>query len=127
MVMENAERRPGDSNVQQLLLDSASTIHIATTRDGMTNLKSCNKAVDVANKSQSYAREVGTQKFCMADQDQNLIVAMEDMHVLKGFMHDLVSLPLLLCKGCVVDVCNQDFICIKNLPNARTGDCMEFR
>jgi hypothetical protein len=38
MVMANTERRHDDSNVERLLLDSASTIHIATSKSGMTDL-----------------------------------------------------------------------------------------
>jgi hypothetical protein len=50
MVMADTERRNFDNSndVQCLLLDSASTIHIVTSKRGMTNLQPCNKAVDAA-------------------------------------------------------------------------------
>jgi hypothetical protein len=126
MVMANIERRRDDnSNTQHLLLDSVSTIHITTSKRGMTDLQPCNKAVNAANKGRSYMKEVGTQKFRMAGKSRLLIVSMEEMHVLEGFMHDLISLPMLLKKGCEVVECTSELIRIR-LPFQKY-DYMDFK
>jgi hypothetical protein len=84
MVMADMERRNANSNMQCLLLDSVSTIHIATSKRGMTDLQPCDKAVNAANKGRSYVNEVGTQKFCMAGKSRLLVICMEDTHVSEG-------------------------------------------
>ena len=129
MVKANAERRNDNSNIERLLLDSASTIHTARNRRGMTNLVPCNKAVDAADKGRSYVREMGTRKFQPINkhgEPENVIIGMEETHILEGFMNDLVSLPLLLRKGCSVRECTADLISIQ-LPNTpHFHKCMEF-
>jgi hypothetical protein len=50
---------------------------------------------------------------------------MEDMHVLEGFMHDLISLPKLLKKGCEVVKCTSELIRI-HLPFQKY-DYMDFK
>ena len=112
MVIANTERRNVSNNnyanfgqTERLLLDSASTIYAARNKQGMTNLQWCNKAVDSADRSRSYVNELGTRKFIALDKDEDpmdFIISMENTHVLEGFMNDLVSLPLLLRKGCLV-------------------------
>jgi hypothetical protein len=100
MVIADTETRNDNSNVQSLLLDSMSTIHIVTSKKGMTDLQPCNKAVNAANKGRSYVKEVGIWKFRMAGKSRSLIVSMEDTHsILEGFMHYLISLPKLLKKN----------------------------
>jgi hypothetical protein len=100
--------------VYPTLLDSASTIYITTSKIGITNLQPCNKAVNAANKGRSYVKEVGTRRFHMAGKSKSLVVSMEDTHVLlEGFMHDLISLPMLLKKGCEVVKCTNELIHIR--------------
>jgi hypothetical protein len=112
-VILDAERRNRDNKVQRLLLDSASTIHISTTKDGMCDISSCNKAVDSANKGRSWVKEDGTWKFRMVDDDSDLHICTADTHILEGFMNSRVSLPVLLKKGCKAVRCNQDLIRIR--------------
>ena len=121
----NAERRIGENNTIKLLLDSASTINISTTRAGMHGMKKCNKAVESANKETTYAMEVGTRKFRGAEpraneNNRNPIVCLSETHLMEGFLNDIVSLPVLLKKGCRVHVCDQDRILIA-LPTNGDG------
>ena len=118
----NAERRNGDNNTVKLLLDSASTIHIATSRAGMHDMKKCNKAVESANKETTYAEEMGTRKFraCKQRSGQPPIVCMSETHLMEGFLNDIVSLPMLLKKGCTVQRCDQDIVMIA-LPKDKHG------
>ena len=50
---------------------------------------------------------------------------MSDTHLMEGFLHDLVSLPVLLKKGCEVSCCTKDLIRVE-LPGECNGS-MEFR
>jgi hypothetical protein len=61
----------------------------------------------------------------MVGKSHHLGVGMEDTHVLEGFMHDLISLPLLLKKGCEVVECTSDLIRIR-LPS-KMYDFMDFK
>jgi hypothetical protein len=94
-MMADMERRSDNSNMQCLLLDSASTIHIATSKRGMTDLQPCNKAANAANKGRSYMEEVGTWKFHMAGKSRSLIVCMEDTHVWRASC--MISSAYLCC------------------------------
>jgi hypothetical protein len=69
----------------------------------MTGLCGCNKAVDSADQG------------------------MEDTHVLEGFMNDLMSLPLLLRKGCSVIKCTTDLIHIQLPGTQYRGKHMDFK
>jgi hypothetical protein len=137
MVIANAERRnTSNSNfanfgqTERLLLDSASTIHTARNKRGMTNLQGCNKAVDSADRGRLYVKEMGTRKFIALDKEgepMDFIVCMEDTHVLEGFMNDLVRLPLLLRKGCLVIKCTTDLIRIQLPGTQYRGKHMDFK
>jgi transposase InsO family protein len=52
---------------------------------------------------------------------------MEDTHVLEGFMNDLMSLPLLLRKGCLVIKCTTDLIRIQLPGTQYRGKHMDFK
>jgi hypothetical protein len=96
----------------------------------MTQLRACNKAVDSADRGQSYVKEMGTRRFIALNKDgepMDFIIGMEDTHILEGFMNDLVSLPLLLRKGCSVIKCTTDLIRIQ-LPGMQyRGMHMDFK
>ena len=138
MVIANTERRNASNSnyanfgqTKQLLLDLASTIHTARNKQGMTNLQRCNKAVDSADRGRSYvSKEMGARKFIALDkggEPMDFIIGMEETHVPEGFMNDLVSLPLLLRKGCSVVKCTTDLIRIQLPGTQYRGKHMDFK
>ena len=108
------KRRNMNAVIQRMLLDSAATIHISTTKKGMHDLKTCRKSVDSACKGRSIANEQGVRKFKTSD---DTVVSMSETYVLENFLNDIVSLPKLLEKGCSVDHCDSEKIVV-GLPDS---------
>jgi hypothetical protein len=89
MVMADTETRNDNSDVQRILLDSMSTIHIVTSKRGMTDLQPCNKAVDFANKGRSYVKEVVIWKFHMAGKSRQVAHRQHGRYSYTGGFHAL--------------------------------------
>jgi len=108
----DAERRKIAASMAKALLDSASTCHLSRSRDGIHNIKACNKPVDSANKGRTFAKETGDWKF---HADGGAVVSLSNTYVMEDFLSDIVSLPKLLKKGCEVSHVDRSKIII-SLP-----------
>ena len=113
-----------------LLLDSASSIHVATSKYGLHDITACHKKVHAADKGKSLSTECGTRKFSCKyyredDKDcGNVTISLGETHYLPGFLHDIISLPKLLERGCTVIETTRRYISIQ-LPG-RTHQVLKF-
>ena len=93
-----------------LLLNSGANIHCSMTTDGMRNVKqSCSKVL-VADKSKVTAQYRGDLSIIAEEGDA--VVLLQEVRVMPNFHRNIVSLPILLSKGCTIVYVNYSKIVI---------------
>jgi hypothetical protein len=88
----------------ELMLDSGANIHCSTTTAGMRNVKHNHSKVLVADKSKVTTQYRGD--LSIVAEEGNAVVLLQEVRVMPNFHRNIVSLPLLLSKGCTIVYAN---------------------
>ena len=102
------------------LLDSGANVHCVISEQGMRNLKQGKGNVIVGDSRKVQSGKVGDLPLVT---ETGSIVLLQDMKVFPNFHRDIVSLPILLAKGCKITYVNHSKIIIKGPKHLQ----MEFR
>ena len=109
LLNKNNSRDKG-AHEDNLMLDSGANIHCSRTTVGMRNVKINSSKVVVANKSKVTAQYKGD--LAIVTEEGNAVVVLQDVRVMKNFHRNIVSLSILLSKGCKIVYANYSKIVV---------------
>ena len=92
------------------MLDSGANIHCGTSTDGMRNIRLNHSKVLVADKSRVTAQYKGDLPIMSEEGDA--VVVLTEVRVMPNFHRNIVSLPILLSKGCTIEYANYSKIVV---------------
>ena len=120
LLNKNGKRDTG-AHEDDFMLDSGANIHCSTTAAGMQNARLNHSKVLVADKSKVTAQQKGNLPIVM--EEGNAIVLLSEVRVMPNFHRNIVSLPILLSKGCSVVYANYTKIVVAT----KGGTALTFR